>query len=39
MPLTVLDPRTALIVVDLQQGLMGYTTVHPLQEVVQRRPP
>ena len=36
MPLTTLDPRTALIVVDLQQGLMGYPTIHRLNKVVQQ---
>jgi nicotinamidase-related amidase len=36
MALTTLDPKTALIVVDLQNGLMAYPTVHPLDEVVRR---
>lgn len=36
MPLTPLDPRIALIVVDLQKGLMGYPTVHPFLEVAER---
>ncbi len=34
MPVTVLDPHTALIVVDLQQGLVGAPTVHPIADVV-----
>lgn len=34
MPVTTLDPRTALIVVDLQAGLAGLPTVHPFGEVV-----
>lgn len=36
MALTTLDPRTALIVVDLQKGLAGYPFLHPLAEVVGR---
>jgi nicotinamidase-related amidase len=35
MPITCLDPQTALIVVDLQQGLMGAPFVHPIGEVVE----
>ena len=34
MALTTLDPKTALIVVDLQKGLLGYPTLRPIQEVV-----
>ncbi len=34
MPLTTLDPKTALIVIDLQKGIVGYPTVHPIAEVV-----
>ncbi len=36
MALTTLDPRTALIVIDLQKGIIAYRTVHPLDEVVGR---
>jgi nicotinamidase-related amidase len=36
MPVTVLDPRTALIVVDLQQGILGVPAIHPIAGVVQR---
>lgn len=36
MPLTALDPMTALIVIDLQKGLAGFPTVHPLSEVIAR---
>ena len=36
MALTTLDPNTALIVVDLQEGLLGYPTVHPIAQVVER---
>jgi nicotinamidase-related amidase len=36
MPVTTLDPTTALIVVDLQAGLAGAPSVHPLDGVVAR---
>ena len=36
MALTRLDPRTALIVVDLQKGIVSLPSVHPMAEVVQR---
>lgn len=29
-----LDPKTALVVIDLQKGLMSYPTVHPVFEIV-----
>ncbi len=34
MATTTLDPNTALIVVDLQQGILSYPTIHPVGEVV-----
>lgn len=34
MALTILDPNTALLVVDLQKGLVGYPFNHPLKDVV-----
>jgi len=34
MPVTALDLRTALVVIDLQQGLADYPTVHPFTQVV-----
>jgi nicotinamidase-related amidase/MFS family permease len=34
--LTTLDPRPALVVIDLQKGLMAYPTVHPVDEIVDR---
>jgi nicotinamidase-related amidase len=34
MALTTLDPKTALIVVDLQKGLAGYPFIHPIGAVV-----
>lgn len=34
MPLTTLDPRTALIVVDLQRGIVGLPSVHPIDGVI-----
>ncbi|WP_102223182.1 isochorismatase family protein [Acidimangrovimonas sediminis] len=36
MPLTQLDPATALIVVDLQKGIAAYPTIHPFPEVTER---
>jgi len=33
MPATALDPRTALVVIDLQKGISGYPTVHPFPAV------
>jgi nicotinamidase-related amidase len=36
MPLTQLDPRTALLVVDLQQGIIGFPSVHPIGEIIGR---
>jgi nicotinamidase-related amidase len=34
--LTILDPKPALVVIDLQKGLMAVPTVHPLEQVVDR---
>jgi nicotinamidase-related amidase len=34
MPVTTLDPKTALVVIDLQKGVVGLPTVHPTNEVV-----
>lgn len=34
MPVSELDPRTALIVIDLQRGVVGLPTVHPVAGVV-----
>lgn len=36
MALTTLDPNTALIVVDLQKGLIGLPFIHPIGAVVER---
>ncbi len=36
MPLTKLDPVTALVVIDLQKGIAGLQTVHPAGEVIAR---
>lgn len=36
MALTTLDEKTALIVVDLQKGIVSYPAVHPVHEVVRR---
>lgn len=34
MPITTLDPKTALIVVDLQKGIVAVPTAHPVTEVI-----
>ena len=34
MPLTKLDPRTALLVIDLQQGVVGGNFIHPIADIV-----
>lgn len=34
MTVTALDPKTALIVIDLQKGLMSLPSIHPIEEVV-----
>ncbi|PMS15666.1 hydrolase [Trinickia dabaoshanensis] len=36
MPLTTLDPMTALVVVDLQNGIVGSSFVHPIEGIVSR---
>ena len=36
MTVTTLDPKTALIVIDLQKGMASYPTVHPMADVVER---
>ena len=34
MTVTTLDPKTALIVIDLQKGLVGFPTVHPIAGIL-----
>jgi nicotinamidase-related amidase len=34
MAVTKLDPKTALVVIDLQKGLMSFPTAHPIENVV-----
>ena len=36
MTVTVLDPKTALIVIDLQKGIVSFPTAHPIAEIVAR---
>jgi nicotinamidase-related amidase len=36
VPLTTLDPKTALIVVDLQKGLLCSLFIHPLADIIER---
>ena len=34
MAITTLDPKTALVVIDLQKGVLSYPAVHPISEVL-----
>jgi nicotinamidase-related amidase len=34
MPATALDPNTALVVIDLQKGIAGFSTAHPFAQIV-----
>jgi nicotinamidase-related amidase len=36
MALTMLDPNTALVVVDLQKGLTGLPVIHPMSDILGR---
>jgi len=36
MPLTLLDPNTALIVIDLQKGIVSGNFIHPIADIVGR---
>jgi nicotinamidase-related amidase len=36
MPLTALDPNTALIVIDLQKGIVNGNFIHPIGDIVDR---
>jgi nicotinamidase-related amidase len=36
MPVTTLDPKTALIVVDLQKGIINSPLIHPVAGVIER---
>ena len=36
MALTTLDPNTALIVVDLQKGIIGLPVIHPIGDIIER---
>jgi nicotinamidase-related amidase len=36
MAVTTLDPKTALIVIDLQKGIAAYPTVHPIAEIARQ---
>ena len=36
MPVTALDERTALVVIDLQRGIAALETAHPAQEIIAR---
>lgn len=36
MALTTLDPSTALIIVDLQKGIIGLPVIHPIDGIIER---
>ena len=36
MPITTLDPKTALIIIDLQKGIVSLPAVHPTSDVVKQ---
>ena len=36
MPVTALDPKTALIVIDLQKGIVSLPVAHPIEGVIKR---
>jgi nicotinamidase-related amidase len=36
MPVTKLDPNTALLLIDLQKGVVGLPTVHPTSKIIAR---
>lgn len=36
MPITTLDPQTALIIIDLQKGIVSSPFIHPIDDVVKR---
>jgi nicotinamidase-related amidase len=36
MAITAIDPKAALVIIDLQKGLLAYPTLHPLPEIVTR---
>lgn len=36
MTITTLDPKTALVVIDLQKGIVAMPTVHPAMEIVRQ---
>ena len=36
MPITLLDPNTALIVIDLQNGIVALATALPIAEIIRR---
>jgi nicotinamidase-related amidase len=36
MPITTLDPKSALVVIDLQKGLLAYPTLTPIADIIAR---
>ncbi len=35
MPVSTIDPKTALIVIDLQKGIVAYPTAHPIEPILE----
>jgi nicotinamidase-related amidase len=35
MPVSAIDPKTALIIVDLQKGIVAYPTAHSIEQILQ----
>jgi nicotinamidase-related amidase len=36
LAVTTFDPKTALIIIDLQKGIVAYPVVHPIEDVIKR---
>jgi nicotinamidase-related amidase len=36
MAVTTLDPKTALVIIDLQKGIVDYPTTHPIAEIAKQ---
>ena len=34
MPISTLDPKTAIVVIDIQKGIVGLPTIHPMSGVI-----
>jgi nicotinamidase-related amidase len=36
MSVSAIDPKTALIIIDLQKGIVAYPTAHPIEQILER---